>query len=530
MQKINQAIHENERLLMYYYNDSLSKIKQQILEAAESGHDTTHLKHIKANVEEEIAKLDKRFQYYSKQTISQTYKSGVEGSEADCKQLKIPFEPLKAKSYTQFGGIHKEAVAALAINTYKPLKRVVDIVGRDCLEYLERTDFSKTEEICKSLRKYFAVNEDLRKTGLASVRGVVNGNKTWANAMADFQKSFLDRNIFEVPYYKKDGSLHCMVRLADYAELVARTTSAEAFRQGATNQILETMSSYGDLVQINGHTKFPNSPCIPFENAILSLTGKTEGYMTIKEAKAQGLFHPNCIHHFSVTTDVMEEYDRIEEGKGKGTVLNKTAEDNSKTVKNAEPSKNLDNCIKFSDGEKANDYFYNSDTYKKWFENLSENQQEAFLAYTDNSDDVNKYCRKIGDYKDIGNIDLLKEQIQEMDNAINSFTLESPIQLVRGVNYNAFNASDLKELIGCDYTDPAFMSTSVTEKGSKASESDITMIIRIPSGKGLGAYINQVSVFENIEHEFLLARNSKFKITNVVSENGKEIVYMDLIK
>lgn len=321
MDKFSSYISENELLLLRYYNDSLIKIKKQLLEAAIKGHDTKHLKQLKENVENELTKLNKKFQFFSKDTTSRIYKKGIEGQEAAFRQLHIRFTPVKAATYAQFAGIHKEAVKTLAINTYKPLKRVVDVIGRDCIEYFERTNFNDTQAILKKLLKFFPDNEDLRSTGLASIQGVVNGNITWQKAIRDFQETFLKDSIFKVPYYKKDGTLHAMVNMADYAELVARTTSAEAYRKGAENAILDTFDDMGDLVQINGHSKFPTSPCLPFEGAILSLTGITKGYMTIDKAKAQGLFHPNCIHHFGVTADVLAEYEAIEAGEKKGTKL-----------------------------------------------------------------------------------------------------------------------------------------------------------------------------------------------------------------
>lgn len=321
MEKFGDAISENELLLMRFYNDSLTKIKKQLLEAAVAGNDTAHLKKLQENVENELIKLNKKFQFFSKDTTSRTYKKGIKEQENAFRQLHIQFTPVKASTYTQFAGIHKQAVKTLAINTYKPLKRVVDVIGRDCIEYFERTNFNDTQAILKKLLKFFPDNEDLRSTGLTSVQGVVTGNITWQKAIRDFQESFMKEDIFKVPYYKKDGTLHAMVNMGDYAELVARTTSAEAYRKGAETTILETFDSMGDLVQVNGHSSFPNSPCLPFEGAILSLTGKTKGYTTLDEAKAQGLFHPNCIHHFGVTLEVLDEYEAIEAGKKKGTVL-----------------------------------------------------------------------------------------------------------------------------------------------------------------------------------------------------------------
>lgn len=321
MKRFEDIVSENELILLRYYNDSLTKIKQQLLNAAVQGYDKTHLQQLQENVENELNKLQKKFQFYSTEQTSKVYKQGVKGAEASFRQLHIQFNPVKARTYAQFSGLHKNAVKTLAINTYKPLQRVVDVIGRDCIEYFERTNFNSTQDILKKLLKFFPDNEDLRSTGLASVQGVVNGNITWQKAIRDFQEEFMKDSIFKVPYYKKDGTLHAMVDLQGYAELVARTTSAEAYRKGAETTILETFDDMGDLVQVNGHTKFPNSPCLPFEDAFLSLTGKTKGYTTLDEAKAQGLFHPNCIHHFAVTTEVIEEYERIEAGKGQGTVL-----------------------------------------------------------------------------------------------------------------------------------------------------------------------------------------------------------------
>lgn len=321
MKKFEDIVSENELILLRYYNDSLSKIKKQLLDAAVKGYDKTHLEQLQENVETELAKLQKKFQFYSTEQTAKIYRKGVKGAESNFKQLHILFTPVKASTYVQFSGLHKNAIKTLAINTYKPLKRVVDVIGRDCIEYFERTNFNSTQDILKKLMKFFPDNEDLRETGLTSVQGVVNGNISWQRAIKDFQETFMKDSIFKVPYYKKDGTLHSMVSMTDYAELVARTTSAEAYRKGAETTILDTFDDMGDLVQVNGHSSFPNSPCIPFEDAFLSLTGKTKGYTTLDEAKAQGLFHPNCIHHFAVTVDVIEEYERIEAGKSTGTVL-----------------------------------------------------------------------------------------------------------------------------------------------------------------------------------------------------------------
>ena len=61
MKKFEDIVSENELILLRYYNDSLSKIKQQLLDAAVKGYDKTHLEQLQQNVEEELAKLQKKF-------------------------------------------------------------------------------------------------------------------------------------------------------------------------------------------------------------------------------------------------------------------------------------------------------------------------------------------------------------------------------------------------------------------------------------------------------------------------------------
>ena len=57
-----------------------------------------------------------------------------------------------------------------------------------------------------------------------------------------------------------------------------------------------------------GESVYPDSPCIPYQGKVLSLTGRTKGYTTVKEAETNGLFHPNCIHSFAVTEKVIDAY------------------------------------------------------------------------------------------------------------------------------------------------------------------------------------------------------------------------------
>ena len=80
--------------------------------------------------------------------------------------------------------------------------------------------------------------------------------------------------------------------LEDYSKMVARTTTAEAELQGTMNRTLEAGE---DLVEVDSHDE-PCDLCAEWEGVILSITGNTEGYDSVEDAEAAGLFHPNCMH------------------------------------------------------------------------------------------------------------------------------------------------------------------------------------------------------------------------------------------
>ncbi|MEG1501987.1 MAG: phage minor capsid protein [Synergistaceae bacterium] len=64
-----------------------------------------------------------------------------------------------------------------------------------------------------------------------------------------------------------------------------------------------------DLVIVTSHTTTCKK-CSPWGGKILSLTGETKGYPTMEEAKASGLFHPNCRHTYSLwlEEDIYDEF------------------------------------------------------------------------------------------------------------------------------------------------------------------------------------------------------------------------------
>ena len=111
--------------------------------------------------------------------------------------------------------------------------------------------------------------------------------------------------------------------------MLARTLTAQIYRDAAKSGIMETFGEYGDLVEILGRSKVDCGECKPFEGQILSLEGKTKGYTTIAEAREKGLFHPNCIHSFAVTDRVLNIYAPIQVNNNKLGKTDKQIRENS---------------------------------------------------------------------------------------------------------------------------------------------------------------------------------------------------------
>lgn len=95
--------------------------------------------------------------------------------------------------------------------------------------------------------------------------------------------------------------------MASYTDMLCRTSSMQIFHQAKTNEYL----AHGeDLVIVSSHSPTCDK-CAPWNGKVLSLTGETPGYPTMEEAKAAGLFHPNCRHTYGLY--IQEEELNIEE-------------------------------------------------------------------------------------------------------------------------------------------------------------------------------------------------------------------------
>lgn len=195
----------------------------------------------------------------------------------------------------------------------------------------------------------------------------------------------------------------------------------------------------------------------------------------------------------------------------------------------------------FETGEQTNDFFYYDDekrglmarkksAHGQWTSGLSQEEARAIGQYcADGYYDINNYWRKYGDWQEI-NAERVKHQTEMLDGVIARYDLKGPIKVYRAIQPEAFESywDDIQKIVGTEYTDAGFMSTSPI-KTSTAVNKDCVMELFIPSGKGRGAYVNNVSGFQDEEYEFLLARDSRFRVIGAEETEDKLILKMEWI-
>ena len=96
--------------------------------------------------------------------------------------------------------------------------------------------------------------------------------------------------------------------LSTYAEMCARTVSAQAALQGH----LDRQNEVGeDLVKVSSiGTTCPI--CQRWQGVVLSVSGKHPKYHGLEEAKAAGLFHPNCKHTYGLYIEELDGPGKVE--------------------------------------------------------------------------------------------------------------------------------------------------------------------------------------------------------------------------
>ena len=224
-------------------------------------------------------------------TVKKILKELLESSEEEAQSpvdnafnggLAVAKQELEAAGISEIvvemGGVNSRALKVYSEQIYNRLAEVVQQASRT------------TTDI------YQALKVD------SAMAGAVGGYDALGTVRRNMQKISAERGISA--FIDKKGRSWTM---ATYCEMLTRTATAEIFHQAKMNEYL----AHGeDLVLVTYHTPTCEK-CSPWGGKVLSLTGETQGYPTMAEAKAAGLFHPNCRHTYSL-------YLKFEDGTDNG--------------------------------------------------------------------------------------------------------------------------------------------------------------------------------------------------------------------
>lgn len=478
----------------------------------------------------------------------------------------------------ELGNMDQEIEILEAIkNGFKPTKALTKN-ARTVAEFFRLND-RKLDALIK------ATKQDLQKAEVAMLRMADDqyrkiifnaqvyantGAATYEQAVDMASKDFLSAGINCIEY--KNGA---RVNIASYVRMALQTASKRAYFTGEG----EKRREWGISTVIMNKRGAACPKCLPFVGKILiddvwSGGKASDGlYPLMSNAIAKGLYHPRCkdshtTYFEGITTPpkamtqvdidrladkyreeqqikyaerMVQKYKALKEGsldpentKKYGTKMQEWINKLGKTdkSKNLTSLSNSDiiNLKEIKSPEELQKFFNNP--VESFLKALSNEQKDAISSYTSvGAAKCNGYLRNPKDHESL-NIPVITDMIQQLDSAIDLFYLSESIKTYRAFDKTVVfpQVTDLTDLVGEDYSDVAFMSTTplvdTVREYADTWGCDTIFEISLRKGKGKGAYINELSHFKDEEYEFLLRRDSKFIIQEVDTSGEYTIIRM----
>lgn len=259
------------------YRAAYLKLLEKITARAKAGKSYRYNAAMARDVRQILDELDEVTAQWAQTVVPRLYAEGVKLAAAAW--VSNGMQPPKlARGYAQ---VHRAAVEAIAANMTNQLKDATAYVGR-------RIEDNVRQATLEAAAQKFATGQTLKQT------------------KAELIREFTDAGLTGI----KDSAGREW-RLDTYAEMVARTTTAEAANAGIMNQL----KGYGhDLVKMSQH-RATCPICAPYEGRVYSMTGKTEGYPRLDQVPGFDMgymnFHPNCRH---VVAAYLPEWDKDADG------------------------------------------------------------------------------------------------------------------------------------------------------------------------------------------------------------------------
>lgn len=250
------------RSLIDIYRQGYVELLTTIARKEAKGNATGFERSLLADVSAILQELDSAAREWASEVVPRVYNGAAETVYEAWTAAGATPPPVAAG----FAQVHRAAVQVLADNLYDNLHDAHLYVGR-------------------------RVRDQWRRVQLETVTQKVVSGKTVREAKKELQRRVAEEGLGA--FRDAKGRVW---RLDSYAEMVARSVTAEATNLGTLNQ-LRGMGR--DLVQITDH-RAPCPICAPYEGRVYSISGETPGYpkLSVVPGFSAGFqtLHPGCRH------------------------------------------------------------------------------------------------------------------------------------------------------------------------------------------------------------------------------------------
>lgn len=255
--------------------------------------------------------------------------------------------------------------------------------------------------------------------------------------------------------------------------------------------------------------------------------------------------HPFCR---SFLADVLEGWDYETDEELQALVNENNVDSTEGNIHDLKEEKGNDIIYSNMSDSEIDKFFYEQETYKKWKENLSEEDKEIINYYTMsehvpiNNISRRGYDKYITDAMESFNNDPEElhwvklraneyfEKGNKLEKALQGYETEKAFITYRGTTGKPEYFKDLilgKEVI----LDKGFLSTSLMEEVTEGFIEGYNVYkfeITVPKGYKNGAFIKEFSDIQE-EQEFLFQRGSKFKVLEIDDSDGVRNVKLEAI-
>ena len=256
------------RRLIRVYERALRDIQAELYSLLLTDFERAQLLAVEANIRAILQDLRKYGNDWVRQTMTKAAREGV-AATIYALYLADTFE--EALKIARFNSVNRAFVNAIIADTQADLLAVTQNV--------ERRTRSAVRQV---------VAEVMREKAAAGVNSIQSIQQTITRNLRAKLGSAADSAIVDAAGRRW--------KLRTYTEMVARTKTMEAHVESSVNEAIDRGVQFAVVSRHVGTCP----KCAPWEGRVLALSAANDqGFPTIEQARANGLFHPMCRHQIT---------------------------------------------------------------------------------------------------------------------------------------------------------------------------------------------------------------------------------------